>query len=303
MKFLIIGTGGIGATLGGFLAVDGNDVSFIARGKNLEALQEKGLQVKSSLRGDFHIPNVKAMTAEQYNETPDVVFVCVKFYSLDDATQLVGRVAGPDTVVIPILNVYGTGAMMQEKLPGKNILDGCIYVNASLEEPGLVVQRNMLRIVYGQRDGARAKVLGEIAEVLEKSGITAVVTQHIQRDCFQKYALISPLASVGSYYNATTGQMRDDKEKFDTFLELTKEILEIAKALGIEFEVDIYQKNLDHVNSSAHDSITSMHRDILKGGASEIDGLLFEPIRLAKKHNIKVPTYEKIAKKFGMKLD
>jgi 2-dehydropantoate 2-reductase len=113
MKFLVIGTGGTGGALGGFLAADGNDVTFIARGKNLDALRKDGLKL-NSMRGELHIPAPKAMTAEEYTGTPDVILVCVKFYSLADAIALVDRVAKPETVVIPILNVYGTGGMMQE---------------------------------------------------------------------------------------------------------------------------------------------------------------------------------------------
>ena len=301
MKFLVIGTGGTGGALGGFLAADGNDVTFIARGKNLEALRNEGLTLKSSLRGDLHVASPKAMTAEEYNETPDIILVCVKFYSLNEAIELVGRVAGHETIVIPILNVYGTGGMMQEKLPGKHIVDGCVYVNALLEKPGTVVQRNMLRIVFGERDGSHPAKLDEIADIMRNSGISVVVSDHILRDCYQKYALISPLATVGSYYNATTGEILADKEKLDTFLDLTREILAIAEGLGIAFEVDIFQKNRDHMNNSAPESTTSMHRDILKGGASEIDGLVFEPVRLGRKLGIAVPTYEKAAKKFGMK--
>ncbi len=83
-----------------------------------------------------------------------------------------------------------------------------------------MTQRNMLRVVFGERDGSHPAVLDEIAEVMRKSGITVVVSDHILRDCFQKYALIAPLATVGSYYNANTGEIRDDKEKLEKGIEL-----------------------------------------------------------------------------------
>lgn len=76
-KFLIIGTGGVGGSIAGFLALAGKDVTCIARGKHLKAIREKGLHLKSDLKGEHYL-SVKACTAEEYNEQADVIFVCVK---------------------------------------------------------------------------------------------------------------------------------------------------------------------------------------------------------------------------------
>ena len=76
MKYLIVGTGGTGACIGGFLAKNNHDVTFIARGKHLEAINENGLTINSDRIGKFNLKPVKAMTTEQYlqtNEIPDVI--------------------------------------------------------------------------------------------------------------------------------------------------------------------------------------------------------------------------------------
>ena len=95
MKFLIVGAGGTGGCIGGYLARQGEDVTFIARGKHLEAILGKGLQVKSARIGDFTVAPVKACTMEDYlkaGEVRDVVFVCVKYYSLDEAVEFLKTV-------------------------------------------------------------------------------------------------------------------------------------------------------------------------------------------------------------------
>ena len=82
MKFLIVGAGGTGGCIGGYLARRGEDVTFIARGKHLAAMLENGLRVKSARVGDFTAAPVKAYTMEDYvnlGEVPDMVFVCVKY--------------------------------------------------------------------------------------------------------------------------------------------------------------------------------------------------------------------------------
>ena len=115
----IFGVGGTGGVIGGYLANAGNDVTFLARGAHLAAMQKDGLTLHTKHRGDIRIKPCKAMLADDYHDTPDVLFICVKYYGLDAAIALTRRIAGPDTLVIPILNVFGTGAVMQEKLPGK----------------------------------------------------------------------------------------------------------------------------------------------------------------------------------------
>ena len=116
MKYLIAGTGGVGGSIAGFLSLAGKDVTCIARGAHLQAIQTNGLKLKSDLKGE-HALAIPAMNAEEFNGKADVIFVCVKGYSLEDTIPFIQRVAKPSTIVIPVLNIYGTGAKMQEQLP------------------------------------------------------------------------------------------------------------------------------------------------------------------------------------------
>ena len=127
MNYLIAGTGGVGGSIAAFLALAGKDVTCIARGAHLEAIQTNGLKLKSDLKGD-HTIAVKACTAEEYDGKADVIFVCVKGYSVDSITELIKRAAHEKTIVIPILNVYGTGPRIQRLVPVVTVLDGCIYI-------------------------------------------------------------------------------------------------------------------------------------------------------------------------------
>ena len=155
MKFLIVGAGGTGGCIGGYLARRGEDVTFIARGKHLAAMLENGLWVKSARVGDFTVAPVKACTMEDYaslGEVPDVVFVCVKYYSLDEAVQFLEKVVGRETVVIPILNVFGTGSRMQSELDC-TVLDGCVYIFSMIERPGVIAQpTSIFRMFFGLRE-------------------------------------------------------------------------------------------------------------------------------------------------------
>ena len=99
-------------------------------------------------------------------EKPDVILVCVKGYSLDSTVPFIRKIAKKSTIVIPILNIYGTGSRLQEKLPGILVTDGCIYVSANIEGPGALVQHGkILRVVFGIREkGEFREELKEIAK-------------------------------------------------------------------------------------------------------------------------------------------
>ena len=87
----------------------------------------------------FWAPGRKPAPWKNLRKLPDVIFVCVKRYSLDDAADSYKRTADPHTVVISILNIYGTGGKLQEMLPDLTVTDGCIYIASQIKEPGKIL--------------------------------------------------------------------------------------------------------------------------------------------------------------------
>ena len=155
MNYLIAGTGGVGGSIAAFLALAGKDVACIARGEHLAAIRTHGLRLHSDLKGE-HTLHIPACTAEEYTGKADVIFVCVKGYSVDSITELIRRAAKPDTVVIPILNVYGTGPRIQRLVPGVTVLDGCIYIVGFVSGKGEITQMGRIfRLVYGAHRGTQ----------------------------------------------------------------------------------------------------------------------------------------------------
>lgn len=155
MKYLIAGTGGVGGSIAGFLSLAGKDVTCIARGAHLQAIQTNGLKLKSDLKGE-HTLAIPATTAEEFNGKADVIFVCVKGYSVDSITELIKRAAHDKTIVIPILNVYGTGPRIQRLVPGVTVLDGCIYIVGFVSGTGEITQMGKIfRLVYGAHKGTQ----------------------------------------------------------------------------------------------------------------------------------------------------
>lgn len=297
MKYLVIGAGGTGGMIGAFLAKEGKDVTLIARGAHLKAMQEKGLYVESALKGEFLLSDVKAVDMEHYEEQPDVIFVCVKGYSIEETIPFIARIAGPDTVVIPILNIYGTGGKMQEKLPDVLVTDGCIYIVGMIKEPGYLYQTgNLFKVVYGVRKEEDYRpVLEEIKKDLEECGIETVLSDNIKRDALRKYSYISPAAACGQYYGVGAGEIQKEGEIRETFKALIHEIELLAEAMGISFGEDMVKTNVAIIDGFGPDVKTSMQRDIEAGRMSEVDGLVHEVVRMGDAYGVELPVYRKIS--------
>ena len=298
-KYMVIGAGGTGGVLGAYLTRAGRDVTLIARGRHLEAMQQNGLQVEKAWAGKDTIP-VKAADMERYQDQPDVIFVCVKEYSLEDTVPFIQRVAHRDTVVIPILNLYGTGRRLQEKLPELLVTDGCIYVSSNIKAPGVIFMHGeILRVVYGLPDHTVDHlVLKQVREEMQAAGIDAVYSPQIEKDALQKFSYVSPMAACGLYYDAEAGEMQKEGPQRAFFVQLIDEIQALAQAMGIQYENRLSRINLAILDDLAPTASTSMQRDIAGGKPSEIDGLIYEVVRLGQRYQVAVPGYEKAAARF-----
>lgn len=310
MKYAIIGAGGTGGILGFYMTKADRDVTLIARGRHLAAMQEKGLAVEKMWDGTTEIIPVKAMDMEHYDEQPDVVLVCVKGYSLEETIPFIQRVAKPSTIVIPVLNIYGTGAKMQEQLPKLLVTDGCIYVSANIKEPGVLIQHGrILRVVYGVRNMSTQKVnikraheemldaLKNIKKDFDDSGIDGVLSENIQRDALEKFSYVSPIGAAGLYYHATAADFQREGKQREAFKTMIREIAALAEAMGVPFERDMVEVNLKILSSLAPEATTSMQRDVMEGKDSEIDGLIYEVVRMGERYHVPVPMYAKVAEK------
>jgi len=299
MKFLVIGAGGTGGVLGSYLAKAGNDVTFIARGRHLAAMQEKGLTLVTKHNGTIITKPCQAMTAEEYNGTPDVILVCVKYYSIADAIALCRRVAGKETVIIPILNVFGTGEVMNEQLPGLTVLDGCMYVIGMLKEPGVVSQvQKILRVFCGFRQGQDRSLepkVNEAIRLLNEAGIESKCTDNIVRDALQKFSFVSPMGAACVYFNALSEDFQQEGEVRETFVGLIKEVETLGHAMGLTFKVDLVATGLKLIDSYGPGVGTSMSRDVDAGGPSEFNGLVTRIVELGKKYNVPTPLYARVA--------
>ena len=316
MKYIIIGAGGTGGILGFYMTKAGKDVTLIARNAHLEAMQKQGLSVEKMWTNETETIPVGAESMESYEakgEKADVILVCVKKYSLDSCIPFIQNISHKNTIVVPVLNVYGTGAYLQEKLPKVLVTDGCIYVSANIKQAGVLLQHGeILRVFFGVREKEDLKklngqlngeykaerLLKKIAQDFKDSGIDGILSDNIKRDALTKFSYVSPIGTAGLYLHAVAGDFQREGEARELFKTLIREIVTLSKAMGITFEEDLVERNLKILSNLPEETTTSMQRDVMEGKQSEIDGLVYEVVRMAKKYGGEVPAYERAAEKF-----
>ena len=316
MKYIIIGAGGTGAILGFYMTKAGKDVTLIARNAHLEAMKKQGLSVQKMWTNETETIPVSAESMESYEakgEKADVILVCVKKYSLDSCIPFIQNISHKNTIVVPVLNVYGTGAYLQEKLPKVLVTDGCIYVSANIKQAGVLLQHGeILRVFFGVREKEDLKklngqlngeykaerLLKKIAQDFKDSGIDGILSDNIKRDALTKFSYVSPIGTAGLYLHAVAGDFQREGEARELFKTLIREIVTLANAMGITFEEDLVERNLKILSNLPEEATTSMQRDVIEGKQSEIDGLVYEVVRMAKKYGVEVPAYERAAEKF-----
>lgn len=297
MKYLVIGGGATGGSIAAYLTKIEKEVTLIARGRQLEEISEYGLFVSRG-RNEFNA-KIYTVSAEEYDDNPDVIFLCVKSYSLKSTYPIIKRCATKDTVIIPLLNGYGINEKISEEFPDLTVLAGCIYIAASVTEPGFVhLSGDIFKIVYGFPDGnTEDPRLLEVTSDLAESGITPVYSDNIKRDTFQKFTMVSPMAAVGTYCDVTALAFKNASQARNMYVECVKELAMLAEKMEIDLPEDIVDINLEIIKGLESSYTSSMQKDVRAGKQSESDSLVHEVVRLGHEYGVDVPVYEKIAEK------
>lgn len=274
MKIAIMGTGGVGGYYGGLLAQQGQDVTFIARGAHLKAIQTNGLQVKS-IFGDFHINPAQATDDPAMVGPVDLVLFCTKAYALDKAALQAKPLVGPDTAVLPLLNGIDASERIGAVVGMEHMLGGTTQVSSAIEAPGVIKQVSQFRrIAFGELDGSVSERVTSIEAALKETGITVEVSTNIYKALWTKLVFISAASGLGSLTRLPMGEYRSVPETHTMIASLMREVEAVARAHGVELDEDVVQKSLDFIDNAAPTIRASMQLDVAAGRKSEIEALI-----------------------------
>jgi len=288
MNIVVFGAGGVGGYFGGKLAQAGNDVTFIARGKHLQAIKNNGLQVKS-IQGDFKIhPKVTDDVASIKH--PDLVILGVKSWQVEDVAVQLKPIIGEKTMVLPLQNGADNADKLREVLPHKNVLAGLCKIVSRVESPGIIDHFAFdPEIVFGEYDNEKSKRVQNVSALFDKAGIKNKVSDDIHLDIWKKFLFIATVSGIGALTRVEFGVMRNDEHIRQIMYQTANEIVAVANAKGIALtneDIEMLLKVVDNLNAK---TTASMQRDIMEGRPSELDNFNGYIVRQGKELHITTP--------------
>jgi 2-dehydropantoate 2-reductase len=300
MKIVIVGLGGVGGVVGGRLAAGladspEHEVIFWCRGKTLETIRSEGLRLVSA-DGKMTARPALATCDVRDVGTADCLIFATKGYHLDTAAREVAPAATEGTVVIPLLNGVSAVSVLEQRLAGSDILGGCIYISAHVENPGTVRQIGAVqRILFGKKGISEAENrirYAPVEQVLKKSGIGITLTERIDVEMWSKFLFLSPFAGVTTLYERSIDEVLADEESFETVNRLLREIEAVARAKNVDLPEKIADITLERARAFAPGTKTSMQMDREKERPTELETLVGSICAEGKSLGVPVPAYD-----------
>ncbi len=288
MKIAIIGTGGVGGYFGGKLATAGNDVTFLARGEHLKAIQENGLTIES-IHGDFRVTPVKATDKIKAIGPADLVIIAVKAWQVRIVGKELSSLLKSDTLILPLQNGILAADELSELIPPANIIGGLCRIISKIKSPGVISHFGMdPEIVFGELNHTLTERVGTLKSVFDDAGIKSRISPDIHADLWKKFIAIC-VSGLLAVTNTTYGELRELNETRVMMLELLNEIYQLSQKIGINIDPDYVNRTVALIDSFHYGSTSSLTRDVWEGKPSEIEYQNGTVIKLAEKHGIDVP--------------
>ena len=272
MRIAVMGAGSIGGYFGGMLARGGNDVTLIARGANLQAINDHGLKIVTD---DEEFTVHCQATGDPGQVGPvDLVLLTVKTYHNPQAVPTLKPMVRAETSVLCLQNGIDSYQLAAHGLAAENVVPGAAYIEASLEAPGQVRQTGaVVQIVLGEAGGFSSQRCSRIVETLVESGIPAQVSEDIRKTLWTKFLFIATMAGVTSLSRQTMAELMPRPEWRQVITECMREIETVGRATGVNLEPRIVDDTLDYIQGSLEQMHASMYADIMAGRPLELEAL------------------------------
>ena len=306
MKIAIFGAGAIGGFLGARLAQAGVEVTFIARGPHLSAMQSDGVRLISG--GRTETVRVRALAEAAAAGKQDAVIVTLKAHALPAAAPEIARLFGPETMLVTGINgvpywyFYGLdgpwrdrrvnsvdpGGTLWDLLPPARVIGCVVYPAAEVIAPGVIEHGYGDRFSLGEPDGSRSARIEALSRCLIGAGLKAPVRPRIRDEIWVKLwgnLAFNPLSALTT---ATLDRLTGAADLRAIARAMMVEAQAVAEALGVRFAIDIDKRIEGAAEVGAHK--TSMLQDLERGRKLEIDALLGAVVELGALTGHAMPT-------------
>lgn len=286
-----MGTGGVGGYFGGLLARDGHEVTFVARGAHLEAIQNSGLSIESTNKGDFTV-HCKATDAPSVLDTPELLIFSVKMFQNGDAIELIRPSVGQDTIILSIQNGVDNGELLSEQFSYDNVMIGSAFVEGRIKSPGVITQGGPGIAAFGEQFIGVTERATMLNQMFKSANWDVELHENMEGVLWKKFAYLVASASICSASHSDYGTMRSNPDTRKLIIAGIKEVLSVGEALGkpiMDDSLSWAENSLDRFPASGK---ASMAKDFLEGRPVELEGLTGRVVRLGLEVGVPTPVCE-----------
>lgn len=293
MRIAIMGAGATGTYYGAKLVRAGYDVTFIARGAHLKALQADGLRVVGE--EEFHLARVQATNDTVAVGPMDVVLFCVKAYDTEEAARLMLPMVTPSTMVLPIQNGVDSVQRLAPFVGQEQVVGGLCRVSVDIPQPGTVRLNSPFKeIVLGELDGQPSARTAAFAAALERAEIPHRLSGDIRAELWKKFIFITALSGITGATRSAIGPIRECPETYELYGKIAAEALAVGKAEGVNLPDSIPEEMMKQGRTFAAGLKASLLVDLERNRRTEVETLQGTVVRLGRKHGIPTPVTEVI---------
>jgi 2-dehydropantoate 2-reductase len=308
MRFCIVGAGAIGGFVGARLALSGEDVTFIARGKNLSAINAGGIKLFHRDGREEIASTAKATDDYAAAGTFDAVILALKAHQVGAVAGQLAPLMHADTVVIPMQNgipfwyfhqhggelagrtveSVDPGGVVKNAIPAERVLGCIVYPATELVAPGTVMHIEGDRFPIGELDGSKSERAQRISEAFTKAGLKCPLLDDVRAEMWLKLWGNLTFNPISALCHATLVDICEDADGRELAAQMMREAQAVAEKLGITFRVSL-EKRIEGAGKVGKHK-TSMLQDVEAGRPLEIDALVGSVVELGQLTGVPTPT-------------
>ena len=300
MKIAIVGAGAIGGYLGARLSLAGEEVTFIARNRNLEAINARGFRLLLEDGSELHAPAVRAVQRMAEAGPQDAVLLTVKAHQVRDLLPELRELFGPQTVVVTMINgipwwyfhklagpylgrsldSVDPGGFIAAHIEPERLIGSVVYPAAELVEPGVVKLIEGNRFTLGELDGSRSERIEALSQAMMRAGFKSPVAKDIRSEIWVKLWGNLSFNPISALTHATLAGICAHPLGRELAASMMREAQAVGEKLGVEFKVSLDKRIAGAAAVGAHK--TSMLQDVEHGRALELEALVGSVVELGR---------------------
>ena len=287
-QIAIIGAGAVGGYYGARLAQHGKDVHFLLR-SDYEAIKQNGWKIKS-VAGDFALAPGTTHIYDDLRKMPkaDLVIVAIKTTANDQFETLISPLLKENTAILNLQNGVGNDERLAEIFGPERILGGMAFICVNRVAPGVLYHTDHALIRLGEFDRGLTPRARELAQMFTSSNVPCEAIEDLSWGRWAKLIWNVPFNGLGAVLDMTTDQLITSESGVQIVTALMNEVIATAEALGMKMPPDMIDRQMRHTATMGAFH-TSMQVDRQEKRPLEIEAILGEPLRCARRAGVSAP--------------